>query len=264
MRRLPMDKDKNCLLLFGVHAVLEKLRASPEEVREILLARERQRPVMRVVREEARARGITVRYFGSEILDRLAEGQNHQGVLARIDSYAYVPFSELLRELAGFPEPSWVLLLDGLTDPRNLGALLRSAEATRVHHVVIPKDRNVGVTPTVVKTSAGAVHHLKISRVPNLRRAIQDLKETGYWIVGLDSESQKDFRSEAYPGRVGVVVGGEGSGIRPLIKKECDHLVSIPMKGVTASLNVSVAGAVFFYELLRQQSSVCPKKGSRS
>lgn len=256
-----MDKEKKDLLLFGVHAVLEKVRASPEEVREILLARERQRPVMRVIREEARARGIPVRFFGSEILDRLAEGQNHQGVLARVGLYAYMPFSDLLRELAASAEPSWVLLLDGLTDPRNLGALLRSAEATRVHHVVIPKDRNVGVTPTVVKASAGAVHHLKISRVPNLRRAIQDLKESGYWIVGLDSGSREDFRGRAYPGRVGVVVGGEGGGIRPLIKKECDHLVSIPMKGITASLNVSVAGAVFFYELLRQQNAVCPKNG---
>ncbi len=255
----PMDKDRNGQLLVGVHAVLEKVRASPEEVREILLARERQRPITRVIREEACARGIRVRFSGSELLDRLAEGQNHQGVLARVGSYTYMPFSDLLSELAVAVEPSWVLLLDGLTDPRNLGALLRSAEATQVQHVVIPKDRSVGVTPTVVKASAGAVHHLKISRVPNLRRAIQNLKESGYWIVGLDSESPEDFRSRAYPGRVGVVVGGEGGGIRPLIKKECDHLVSIPMKGRTASLNVSVAGAVFFYELLRQQNPACLK-----
>jgi 23S rRNA (guanosine2251-2'-O)-methyltransferase len=144
------------------------------------------------------------------------------------------------------------LILDGLTDPRNFGALLRTAEAVGVRHIVIPKDRSVAVTPIVVKASAGAAHHVKIVKVTNLRRTIGILKEYGYWIVGLDAQSRESVYDRQYPSKLALVLGSEGRGVRPVNLRECDFLVSIPMLGKVGSLNVAVAGAVFLYELLRQ------------
>jgi 23S rRNA (guanosine2251-2'-O)-methyltransferase len=132
---------------------------------------------------------------------------------------------------------------------------LRTAESVGIRHIVIPKDRAVAVTPTVVAASAGAIHYLEIYRVTNLRRAISDLKQLGFWIVGLDSKAQEVIYDRVYPKRLGIVLGSEGAGIRPLILRECDYLAAIPMQGKVASLNVAVAGAVFVYELLRQSQS---------
>jgi 23S rRNA (guanosine2251-2'-O)-methyltransferase len=145
------------------------------------------------------------------------------------------------------------LCLDGLNDPGNFGALLRCAEGVGVHHIVIPKDRSVGVSPTVIKSSAGAAHYLKIYRVANLRRAIRALKEKGYWAVGLAASSPENLYQKVYPEKLVVVLGSEETGIRHLILQECDFRVSIPMYGRIASLNVAVAGGVFLYELVRQK-----------
>jgi 23S rRNA (guanosine2251-2'-O)-methyltransferase len=173
--------------------------------------------------------------------------------MARVLTYAYSSFSQLLNNLSASSGPAWILILDGLTDPRNFGALLRTAEAVGLRSVIIPKDRSVGVTPAVIKASAGAVHHLGICRVTNLRRAIADLKDRGFWIVGLDATAPDSVFDRSFPENLGVVLGSEGSGIRPLILSECDYRVSIPMRGKVASLNVSVAGAIFLFELLRQR-----------
>ncbi|HXV79508.1 MAG TPA: 23S rRNA (guanosine(2251)-2'-O)-methyltransferase RlmB [Candidatus Binatia bacterium] len=248
-----MNKERE--FLFGINPVLEKLRASPHDIAEILLARGSSGPALRGVDAQARRLGIRVKYLSPYVLNQLAEGQRHQGVLAKVIAYAYRSFNDLLKEISANSGSVWVLILDGLTDPRNFGALLRSAEAVGVHHVVIPKDRAVAVTPTVVKASAGAAHYLKIYRTTNLRRAIADLKELGLWIVGLDAEAPEVIYDRAYPARLGVVLGSEGGGIRPLILKECDFLASVPMGGNVTSLNVAVAGAVFLYELVRQARS---------
>jgi 23S rRNA (guanosine2251-2'-O)-methyltransferase len=202
---------------------------------------------------DARKAGIAVRYVTSELLDRTAGTEKHQGVVAKVKAYAYALFSDLLKRLPSSEGNDWVLALDGVTDPRNLGALLRTAEGVGIRHVVIPQDRSVGITSAVAKTSAGALHYLRIYRVVNLRRAIRNLKEKGYWVIGLDAEAEEVLYRRQYPNRLVIVMGAEGTGIRPLIQKECDFLVSIPMRGSIASLNVAVAAGVFLFELLRQR-----------
>jgi len=248
-----MDKEREFLFLFGVNPVREKLQAAPEEVIEVLIARGHQRAALQSVEGEAERRGRPVRHLESAVLDRLAGGARHQGVVAKIATYSYSSFSDLLRELTSSAECRSILLLDGVTDPRNLGALLRTVEAVGIRHIVIPKHRSVGVTATVAKTSAGAVHYLKIYRVTNLRQAILTLKEKGYWVVGLDAQAKEGIYGRVYPERLAVVLGAEGKGMGPLIRQECDFLVSIPMQGKIASLNVAVSAGVFLYELFRQR-----------
>jgi len=249
-----MVKETKRLFLSGINPVMEKLKGSPQEVRQIMMVRGPHRSALRSINEEARRRGLPVRYVESKVLDRLAESHKHQGVIADVGAYSYRVFTELLGDLSSSPGKEWILALDGLTDPRNFGALLRCAEGVGVRHVVIPKDRSVGVTPTVVKTSAGAVHHLNIYRVSNLRRAILTLKERGYWVIGLDAQAKESVYDRVYPEKLVAVLGAEGTGIRPVIRQECDFMVSIPMRGRITSLNVAVAGGIFFYELLRQKS----------
>ncbi len=244
--------DKATEFLFGINPVLEKLKASPHDVSEILIAKGSSAPALRGIDAQARHLGIFVKYLPPDFLDRLADGQRHQGVVAKVVAYSYGSFNDLLKEIPANSGLVWILILDGLTDPRNFGALLRTAESVGIRHVVIPKNRAVAVTPTVVKASAGAVHYLKIYRTANLRRAITDLKELGLWIVGLDAKAPEGIYDRVYPERLGIVLGSEGGGLRPVILQECDFLASIPMRGEIASLNVAVAGAVFLYELVRQ------------
>lgn len=249
-----MEKNEKSLYLFGVNSVAEKFKAAPHEVIEIMLVRrEFHHAALRSIDTEARRCGLEVRYVEPAVLDRLADGGKHQGVVAKVSSYRYFSFSDLIEDSSSTSGQEWVLLLDGLTDPRNFGALLRSAEAVGIRHVVISRDRSVGVTPTVIKSSAGASHYLRIYRVANLRRVILTLKERGYWVIGLDAEAKEGLYQRVYPEKLVVVLGAEGSGIRPLIRRECDFLVSIPMRGKIASLNVAVAGGIFLYELLRQR-----------
>jgi 23S rRNA (guanosine2251-2'-O)-methyltransferase len=248
-----MRKEQNTLVIFGVNAVLEKLKSSPQEVFEVMVLKGHQRSALRAIAEKAERQGLSVRYVEPEQLNSLSNGRRHQGVVAKIAAFCYRSFADLIQELSPSPEHEWILVLDGLTDPRNFGALLRCAEGVGIRHVVIPQDRSVGVTQAVVKSSAGAVHYLKIHRVVNLRRAILALKERGYWIVGLDAAAPESAYDKVYPEKVVVVLGSEGAGIRPLIRRECDFLVSIPMRGKIDSLNVAVAGGILLYELMRQR-----------
>ncbi len=250
-------------IVFGLNPVLEKLKASPTDVQEILIGKGSERPNLRSIEAIALQLGLRVTYVESGLLDRLANRQRHQGVVAKVRGFSYSNFSELLQRLSDSPNSQWILLLDGLTDPRNFGAVLRTAEAVGIQHVVIPKDRSVGLSPIVVKASAGAVHHLKIYKVTNLRRAIAALKEQGLWIVGLHAQAEENLYGRDFPDRLGIVLGSEGNGIRPLIQKECDFLVAIPMLGKIGSLNVAVAGAVFLYELLRRQVRIDNGEGKR-
>jgi 23S rRNA (guanosine2251-2'-O)-methyltransferase len=236
-------------VIFGINAIFEKLKASPDDVAEILISGG---AAQRAIQTEAARLGIQVTHVKSALLDRLAMGQRHQGAVARVAPFHYESLDVLL-ESSVSSSPQRVLLLDGITDPRNFGALLRSADGAGVAHIVIPKDRAANVTPTVIKSSAGAAHHLKIYRVTNLRRAMDDLKQSGYWLAGLDGAADTSIYARTYPERLGIVLGSEGRGIRPLVREHCDFLVSIPMAGKVASLNVAVAGAVFLYEVMRQQ-----------
>ncbi|HEV8344092.1 MAG TPA: 23S rRNA (guanosine(2251)-2'-O)-methyltransferase RlmB [Candidatus Binatia bacterium] len=248
-----MNGGKQFQFIFGVNPVLEKLKASPQEVLEVLMFPGRSRAALRLIEDRAKAQGLRVRYLKSQQLDRIAEGSRHQGVIAKVESYSYAFFDALLQALPPSTGHDWILCLDGLNDPRNFGALLRCAEGAGIRHVIIPKDRSVEVTPAVMKTSAGAAHYVKIYRVSNLRRAILALKEKGYWAVGLDAKARDSLYEKLYPEKLVIVLGSEGRGIRPLVLQECDFLVSIPMRGKIASLNVAAAGSIFFYELLRQK-----------
>jgi len=247
-----MDREQN-QFIFGVNPVLEKLKVSPRDVMELMIVRGKPRPALRSIEEAAKSQGLPIRYLESGELDRIAGDSKHQGVVAKVDSYSYGQFDSLLQGLPSSAPQDWILCLDGIQDPRNFGALLRCAEGAGIRHVVIPKDRSVGVTPTVIKSSAGAAHYEKIYRVSNLRRAILALKDKGYWVVGLDGRAQESLYEKVYPEKLAVVLGSEGKGIRPLILQECDFVVSIPMRGKIASLNVAVAGGIFLYELLRRK-----------
>jgi 23S rRNA (guanosine2251-2'-O)-methyltransferase len=247
-----MDDD----LLIGINPIIEKLKTSPEEISLILLARGNLRPILKLIQSDAQRLKITINYLDAKELDHLAQGGSHQGVLARVRAYPYASFSQLDEIIASELSPDRILILDGITDPRNFGAILRTAEAVGVRHIIIPKDRSVGITSVVYKASAGAISHLRVYRVTNLRRAISSLKAKGFWIVGLDADAKQDYASQQYPKKLGIVLGSEGRGIRPLISNQCDYLVRIPMKGKISSLNVSVAGAVLLYEVLRQHNSI--------
>jgi len=248
--------DMNYDLVIGVNPILEKLKTSPEEISAILFARGPLRPVLKSIESDAQKLQIEIKFVEAKELDHLAQGQSHQGVLARVRAYSYAPFSELEKIVASEARPQRVLILDGITDPRNFGAILRTAEAVAVAHIIIPKDRSVGITPVVLKASAGAANHLRIHRVTNLRRAITLLKGEGFWIVGLDANATENYDSKEYPHKLGIVLGSEGRGIRPLISQECDYLVRIPMKGKISTLNVAVAGAILLYEVSRQHNGI--------
>lgn len=235
---------------------MEKLRASPDQVAGIVLADGRLRSSLRAIEVEARRLGVPVTYAHHRALDRLAAGDKHQGVVAKVAPYLYSQFSDWFQNDSPQSFSDEILILDGLTDPHNFGALLRTAEAVGVRRIIVPQDRSVDVTPTVVKASAGAVHHLQICRIANLRRAMTTLKDNGYWLVGLDDQAAEQIYDRVYPEKLGIVLGSEGRGIRPLILRECDYRVSIPMLGKVSSLNVAVAGAVFLYEILRQKRRI--------
>lgn len=240
-------------LLHGVHPVLEKLRAAPDDVVEVLLAAGSRGPALRRVEQAARQEGCRVSETDARTLRALTRGAKHQGVAARVAPFAYGSFEALLA--APPPAPAHrVLFLDGVMDPRNLGGILRTSEAMGVRDVVIPKDRAAGVTGTVIKASAGAAHHVEVYRVSNLSRGLLALRARGYWLVGLDARAADRACGPAYPEKLAVVLGGEGRGIRPLVRRSCDYLVSIPMQGRTGSLNVGVAWGIFAYELTRQRT----------
>lgn len=249
-----MSNNQN--IVFGINPVLEKLKASSDDILEILIAENSEGPALRQIAHEAKRRGLRLVPVQARVLDRLASGYRHQGVVAKVEAYRYLSFDQLLQQASTESATSWILVLDGLTDPRNFGALLRTAEAVGISHVVIPKDRSVDVTPVVVKASAGAAHHLNITKVTNLRRAIGELKDQGYWTVGLDGQSPESIYDKNFPNRLVIVLGREGKGMRPVTLRECDFVVSIPMLGKITSLNVAVAGAVFLYELVRQCRNV--------
>jgi len=242
-------------LLYGLHAIREKLRAQANDVLEILVAQESGANAVRELCDEAKKRGVRSTVVRRAFLDRLAQGQRHQGAVAKIKPFEYSGMDDLFEAVAASDWSGSIVALDGVTDPHNFGAILRTAEAVGVKHIVIPKDRSVEVTPVVSKTSAGAVHHLKIHKATNLRRAMDGLKERGFWTVGLSVGVAESIFDRVYPAKLCLVLGSEGDGIRTLIRQECDFLVSIPMLGRVASLNVSVAAAVFLYEVMRQRQA---------
>ena len=234
------------VLLVGVKPIFEQLRRDPRAVRRLLVARGAGGKAAEIAAQAQHA-GVEVEVAHAHRLDAMASGIPHQGVIAELHGYEYADWYDVLER-----KPACLLIADQITDPRNFGALLRSAEATGVGGVIIPKDRSVSVTAAVAKAAAGATALISITRVVNLARALEQLKGAGYWIVGLEGGAAQSIFEFSFPDLCALVVGAEGRGLRPRTRATCDHLLSIPMLGRIESLNVSVAGAVALYERVRQ------------
>ncbi len=236
-------------ILTGIHSVREALRAG-RPLDRILIARGRHGQRLEEIVRLARAQGIPVRFEDRVQLDRASGTLQHQGVVALLAARPTVALEDLLRR----PSPSGLLvLLDGIEDPHNLGAILRTALAAGADGVVLPERRSAGLTDAVARVSAGALEHLPVARVKNLARALETLKQAGYWLIGLDERAAKPYTAVDLTAPVGLVLGNEGQGLHELVRKRCDFLVSIPTTGPVRSLNVSVAAGIVLFEAVRQR-----------
>jgi 23S rRNA (guanosine2251-2'-O)-methyltransferase len=239
--------------VFGLHAVRAVLARRPEQVVRLLLAQGREDARMAEIRRLAAAQGCAVATVPGAELDRLVAGQAHQGAVAEIRATAPLNENGLLDLLVAAPAPALVLVLDGVTDPHNLGACLRTAEAAGATAVVAPRDRAAGLTPGVRKVAAGAAETMPFAQVTNLARTLRDLKGAGLWIVGAEAGAPQALFDAELGGPLALVMGAEGSGMRRLTRECCDFCVSLPMHGAVESLNVSVAAGVLLFEALRQR-----------
>jgi 23S rRNA (guanosine2251-2'-O)-methyltransferase len=238
-------------LVYGVHPVREALKAG--RVQALFVAEGDTGQALRQVIDASREAGVQAVPRMRSVLDGLTHGGNHQGAVAIVGDFPYAELDDLIGRAKAQPKPL-VLVLDSLQDPQNLGALVRTAHVAGGHGIVIPKDRAVGVTPSVVKASAGATEHMPISQVVNVARALEDLKAAGFWIVGAVAVGGMEPWKADLKVPIAIVLGAEGKGIRPLVLRGCDILVRIPMKGQVASLNVAAAGAILLYEAARQRA----------
>jgi 23S rRNA (guanosine2251-2'-O)-methyltransferase len=243
-------------LLYGLHAVREALRAGTRPLQRLLVQRT-DRQFADLV-QLAKAKRIPVHIEPPAAFDRLAPGGRHQGVIAFVAAKAYSSTDEIFERARTRGEPPFLVILDGVEDPHNLGAVLRTAEAAGVHGVFIPERRAAGLTSVVAKVSAGALDHMLVARVGNLSRLIEALKAAGVWVYGVEPSAQKSYAGIDMTGAIALVLGGEGEGIRPGVLKECDDCISIPMKGRVESLNVSAAVAVVLFEGVRQRGAKNP------
>jgi 23S rRNA (guanosine2251-2'-O)-methyltransferase len=242
----------------GIHAVREALEAGSVFDR-ILIAKGRQDSRVEQIVQLARERGVSVRFEDRGQLDRVANTRDHQGVVAIAAARAATKLEDILaRANQSRGQMGLVVLLDGVEDPHNLGAVIRTALAAGAHGVIIPERRAAGLTDTVARASAGALAHLPVAKVTNLARTMEELKEAGYWLVGLDEEGQKNYTEVDYSSPTGIVMGSEGKGLHELTRKRCDFVVSLPTTGPVKSLNVSVATGIVLFEAIRQRHS--PKK----
>lgn len=243
--------DNSPELLYGLHAVREALRAGTRPLIRLLVAR-RDRQAADLVRL-ARATGIPVHVEPQAALDRLVPDGRHQGIVGLVASKRYAEPEEILDYARQQGEPPFLVILDGVEDPNNLGAILRTAETAGVHGVFLPERRSAGLTGAVAKASAGALEHLRVARTPNISRLIERLQAEGVWVYALDPLAPKPYTSLDFRGAVALVLGGEGGGVRAGVLGHCDERVSIPMRGQVASLNVSVAAGVVLFEAVRQK-----------
>ena len=240
--------------IYGLHTVQALLENAPERVLELQALSTREDARLNPIVQMARQLGLTVAFRDRSALDQLAEGGRHQGVVARVRERQPGDDNDLADLLDGLTEPALLLILDAVTDPHNLGACLRTAEAAGVHAVVAPRDKAAGLTPVVRKVACGAAELVPFMQVTNLARTLKQLKEQGVWVVGTSLEDgAKPFFDTDLKAPVAIVMGAEGSGLRRLTAELCDHLAYIPMAGQIESLNVSVATGVALFEAVRQR-----------
>ena len=235
----------------GRNAVLEAFRSGKCVDKLFILDGCQDGPV-RTIAREARKKDTIINYVSKERLDQLSETRAHQGVIAQVAAYEYSTVEDILAKAEEKGEPPFLFLLDGIEDPHNLGAIIRTANLAGAHGVIIPKRRAVGLTSTVAKTSAGAINYTPVAKVTNLVRTMEELKEKGIWFVCADMGGESMYRMNL-TGPIGLVIGNEGEGVSRLVKEACDFTASIPMKGDIDSLNASVAAGVLAYEIVRQR-----------
>lgn len=237
-------------IIAGRNAVIEALRAKKPLDKIFILDGCQDGPIRTIVREAKKTDAI-LKFVDKDRLNHLTE-EHHQGVVAIAAAYEYAEVEDLFKKAEEKGEDPFFILLDGIEDPHNLGAIIRTANLAGAHGVIIPKHRAAGLTPTVAKTSAGAIHYTPVAKVTNLAKTMEELKERGMWFVCADMDGEVMYRQKL-TGPIGLVIGNEGSGVSRLVKEKCDFIASIPMKGDIDSLNASVAAGVLAFEIVRQR-----------
>lgn len=233
------------MIIYGKNMVLEALR-NKDKIKKVYLTKNNLDLI-----EKYKQKISKIQISSIKELDVLASG-NHQGIVAEVEEYGYVSLEEVIKKHKDDKNVS-LAILDGLEDPHNLGAILRSADASGIDGIIIPKNRSVKLSSTVAKVSTGAIEYVDVIQVVNLVNTIKTLKENGYWIIGLELDGSVDYRKQDYTGKIAVIIGSEGRGISKLVKENCDYLVNIPMVGHVNSLNASVSASILFYEILRNR-----------
>lgn len=244
--------EENTDQVEGRNAVRELLN-SGRDINKIFIQKgEKHGSILEII-AKAKERRLLIQEVDKYKLDQMAQSDNHQGVIAIVPPYDYCDVDDILELAKSKNENPFILILDGIEDPHNMGSIIRTAECCGVHGIIIPKRRSCSVNSTVNKTSAGAVEYMKIARVTNLNDTIKYLKENDVWIYGTDMNGSKFYTDEKYNGGVGIVIGSEGYGMSDLVKKNCDFLIKIPMKGKINSLNASVSAGIVMYEVMNQR-----------
>ncbi len=245
----PADQD----LVYGKHSVLSLLNSDRQINRIWVTPKMHYDPRFYSLLTAAKAKGTIIDEVEMLRLSQITENANHQGIAAQVSPYVYTELEDLITQAKSQKEAPVIVILDGINDPQNLGAIIRSTEALGAQGVIIPQRRAAGITSAVVKAAAGALEHLPVTRVVNLSRALEQLKEAGFWIYGTVSDHGKSIQTIDSKGPIGIVIGSEGKGLSLLTQRYCDVLVSIPLLGKTPSLNASVAAAIALYEVERQR-----------
>ena len=238
-------------IVAGRNAVMEALKGS-RSVNKLMIANGSTEGSIKEIIAVAKEKGVNIQYWDRSKLDSIARGIRHQGVLAQVAPVQYAELEDILQVAKDRNEPPFIVLLDELEDPHNLGAILRTADAAGVHGVLIPKHRSCPLSATVAKTSAGAVEHVPVARVGNLVQTIKKLKQEGLWVAAADMDG-KDYYDTDLTGPLLLIIGSEGQGVGRLVKEQCDFVVRIPMVGKINSLNASVAGSILMYEAMKQR-----------
>ena len=234
----------------GRNAVLELLDSGRDINKIFVQAGEKHGSIMKIL-AKAKANGVIVQEVQRKKLDEMSESHNHQGVIAIAPPFEYVEIEDILEEAKKKNEEPFILILDEIEDPHNLGSIIRTAETAGVHGIIIPKRRAASVNATVAKTSAGAVEYMKIARVNNINETINELKDKGVWVCGTDVDTETLYYNQDYKMPIAIVIGNEGKGMSRLTKENCDFLVKIPMKGNISSLNASVSAGIVIYEVVK-------------
>lgn len=239
--------------LFGINPLLEAIKAGERNFDKVYIARGVHSKGVEEIIELCREQKIPVHFESRESIDRISGTRKHQGIFAIVASKGYSSLDDIFDVAGRRKEDPFILILDGIEDPRNFGAIIRTADGAGVHGIIIPKHRSSGLTSTVAKTSAGAIEYIAVSRVTNLLNSIESLKERGLWVYGLETTGEKEYTELSYNIPLAVVIGGEGRGIRRSILNACDVRIRIPLFGKINSLNVSVATGIILFEITKQR-----------